>query len=143
VNRVLALGVFCLLCGALVAGLLVVGSPKSARNEKYDQTRLIDLGQIARTINCETPNKIPSELSNVEFQAVCNQRIGKGFLSDPKTEVRYDFQIINDVEVKVCATFYDVKKLKKSRRYKQGTLDFKFDGNVGCFFQNLGKLEPA
>ena len=86
---------------------------------------------------------MPTELCEDELGAVCNQRITIGVLTDPKTGERYDFQIISDVEVSICVTFYDVEELKKMRLYKRHTPKLKFDGNVGCYSQTFDELEPA
>ncbi len=142
-NRLIAIAALCLVVGALIAGLIVVGSPNHARNTKHDERRLMDLGQIARSIDCKTPNRMPTELSEDELRAVCNQRISKGFLIDPETDEFYDFQIISDVEINICVTFYDVEELKKMRFYKRNSPKLKFDGNVGCYSQTFDELEPA
>lgn len=142
-NRLLAIGAICLVCAALVAGLLVVGGPTRARNEKYDQTRLMDLRNIVRALKCDNPAKTPTELSKDEIGLVCSRSHIVDSLTDPETGTLYDFQVINDIDVKICATFHDVDQLRKSWRYKRVLSDLKFDGNVGCITQSVVKPEPA
>lgn len=142
-NRVLAIAAICLVCGALAAGLFVLGGPQQARNEKYDQTRLADLQGITNALSCKKPTGVPAKLTRDEISSVCSEDYSIWSLTDPQTKAPYAFQVANDTEVEICATFYDVDQLKKSWSYKHDSLRPKFSGNVGCFTQTVVKADPA
>lgn len=142
-NRVLAAAAICLVCGALIAGMLIVGGPTQARNEKYDQIRLADLQGIANALSCDKPAKMPTELTKDEIEATCPNPYRLRSLTDPVTQEAYTFQLVNDVKVEVCAAFYDVDQLMKWRPYAIGPVRLEFSGNVGCLTQTFAKLAPT
>lgn len=142
-NRLIAIGAVCLVVGALIAGLFVVGSPNQARNEKYDQTRLEDLRGIIRALDCKNPTGMPAELTRDAISSVCSKGYPLKSLTDPKTDELYEFRIVTDVKFEVCATFYNVDSLKESKALKNFPQLLKFKGNVGCLTQTTVKLEPT
>ena len=141
-NKFLAIAALCLVTGALIAGLWVVGGPTNARHLKHDQTRMKDLQQLAEAIDCPHPMQIPSELSEDQIQAVCKGTDGLKSLTDPNTEELYDFQLIGK-ELKICATFYDLAELKKTWRFRTGRPELEFRENVGCIVKVFAGLDPT
>lgn len=141
-NKLLAFAAICLVAGALVAGLLVVGGPTQARHQKFDQTRMRDLQQLAEAIDCKIPVQIPLELNEDQIQAVCKGADKLNSLTDPNTKELYDFQLI-DGELKICATFYDLAELKKTWRFRTGHPELEFGEKAGCIVKVFAGLDPA
>ncbi len=94
----------CLLVfGSLVAGFVVVGSPMSARAQRFDDRRVSDLTSIQwQVINYwQQKGKVPASLSDL------NDPIsGFSVPTDPETGKAYGYQKSpQDLSFKVCATF--------------------------------------
>ena len=95
---------------ALVLGVAVVGSPGTARLQRFDFQRLEDLRTIFREVQslCQDPD-IKDELTRPlpqtldELAALArSERIN---LTDPETGQRYVYTVKNATTYELCATF--------------------------------------
>ena len=95
---------------AVVWGVVLVGSPGTARLQRFDQQRLKDLQTIFREVQslCQDPD-IKDELKRAlpdtldELAALArSERIN---LTDPETGQRYDYSLKDATTYELCATF--------------------------------------
>ena len=96
--------------GAVVWGAVLVGSPETARLQRFDLQRLRDLQTISREVQslCQDPD-IKDELKRVlpdsldELAALArSQRIS---LTDPETGQHYVYTVKDGTTYELCATF--------------------------------------
>ncbi len=95
---------------AVVWGVALVGSPGTARLQRFDQQRLEDLQTIFREVqsHCQDPD-IKHELKRAlpdtldELAALArSERIN---LTDPETRQRYVYTVKDETTYELCATF--------------------------------------
>ena len=95
---------------AVVWGVVLVGSPGTARLQRFDQQRLKDLQTIFREVQslCQDPD-IKDELKRAlpdtldELAALArSERIN---LTDPETGQRYVYTVKDAATYELCATF--------------------------------------
>jgi hypothetical protein len=100
---------------AIVAGLIVTGSPLHGRAERFDEQRINDLRAIhGEILNIaygnargmpppprELPNPLPSTLDEVAKNAVY-QRLN---VVDPETRAPYGYRVTSDHDYELCALF--------------------------------------
>jgi len=99
--RLLLIGVSVAVASAVVAGLIVVGSPGEARLEKLDRRRVSDLYEIVDGLNRYwTRNQaLPPDLD--ALTAGTSFELGV----DPETGLAYVYRVIEPDRYEVCATF--------------------------------------
>jgi hypothetical protein len=101
---------------AVVASLLVAGSPSQARLQRYDQQRVADLQTIdsavvtyaSRQYRLSGEAGLPTGGALLpENLAALRQMPGYGelFLADPITEQPYGYRAVDGVTYELCATF--------------------------------------
>ena len=95
---------------AVVWGAVLVGSPGTARVQRFDQQRLEDLQTIFREIQslCHDPDikdelkrALPASLDELAAQAR-SERIN---LTDPETGQRYVYMVKDEMTYELCAPF--------------------------------------
>ena len=95
---------------ALAWGVAVVGTPGSARLQRFDQRRLEDLQTIVREVQslCQDPDSrselrraLPATLDELAALAR-SERIN---LTDPATRERYGYTVKGGTSYEICATF--------------------------------------
>jgi hypothetical protein len=96
--------------GAVVWGVALVGTPGTARLQRFDQRRLGDLQTIFREVQllCRDPDikhelkrALPETLDDLEALAR-SERIR---LTDPETGQRYVYTVKDGTTYELCATF--------------------------------------
>ena len=95
----LALVAGVIVASAVVAGLLVVGGPGTARLEKLDRERLDDLHRIRNAV--AYIGHVPASLDSL----VTADRLTDADLTDPETGERYAYRVLTDSTYEVCTTF--------------------------------------
>lgn len=94
----------------VVWGAVLVGSPETARLQRFDQQRLNDLRTISREVQslCHDPD-IKNELKNAlpeSLDELARRARGKKInLTDPETGERYVYTVKNGTTYELCATF--------------------------------------
>lgn len=87
---------------AILAGFLIVGTPYSAREMRYDDQRVSDLQSIQSQVTYFYQQKraVPATLSQLQDPLL-------GFLvpTDPATGAAYEYQKTSDLAFHLCATF--------------------------------------
>ena len=102
VRKLAFVGVVVLVAAAVVAGLVISGSPAEQRRLRADERRVSDLQQLARAIQSyymETTS-LPDGLD-----ALVNGWISSGLPRDPESEAGYDYEITGDRTFRLCAEF--------------------------------------
>lgn len=96
--------------GAVVWGVALVGSPGTARLQRFDQRRLEDLQTIFREVQslCRDPDikhelkrALPETLDELASLAR-SERISR---TDPETRQRYAYTVKGPTTYELCATF--------------------------------------
>ena len=96
--------------GAAVWGAVLVGSPGTARLERFDQQRLEDLQTIFREVQslCHDPDikqKLKRALPDTLDDLAAEARSERIKLTDPETGQRYVYTVKNATTYELCATF--------------------------------------
>lgn len=96
----LAVGVLVLL--SIGAGFVIVGTPQQAQQMRYDSQRISDLQSIQREVTgyWQTTRRLPASLAELS-----NFMGEYGTLTDPDTNIAYEYSTISDLSFKLCATF--------------------------------------
>jgi len=99
--RFFVIGVSVAVAAAVVAGLIVVGSPGEARLEKIDRRRVSDLYEIVDGVNRYwTQNQaLPLDLSALTEATSFEPGV------DPETGLAYVYRLLEPNRYEVCATF--------------------------------------
>lgn len=99
--RVLVVVVSAAVVAAVVAGLVLVGSPGEARLHRLDRRRVDDLYAIIDKVNLYWARKkaLPADLNALADEVVFEERV------DPVTGAAYDYRVLTPSRYEVCATF--------------------------------------
>ena len=120
--RLLVAVAVALVCGAVVAGLLVVGGPGEARKVAADRERLRDLRQIAESERCR---RMAAE---EKLLPRCRGATPANLPRDPATGAPYDLREVDDTAFDVCAIF----ESDPVRFGKQTQTEMIVDGQLVC-----------
>lgn len=110
IHRVFTVAMTAIVLVAIVWGVLLVGSPWSARMQRFDQQRLEDLQTIFREIQllCRDPDiktelkrPLPATLAELAVLA----RTERIKLNDPETGEAYGYRILGQTSYELSATF--------------------------------------
>ncbi len=94
----------------LAWGAAIVGSPATARLQRFDRQRLDDLRTIHREIQllCRDPDlktELKRELPGTLDELAADARSKRIKLTDPETGERYHYVVRNETTYELCATF--------------------------------------
>lgn len=83
-------------------GIFLLGSPGEQRLIRFDQRRVSDLDNIARTIDAywETNEELPKSLEDLS-----DPRYFVRAIEDPDTGETYDYRVLGEAEYELCAVF--------------------------------------
>ena len=84
-------------------GIVLTGTPGQQRALQFDQRRVSDLQQISYSINSywQDKGKFP-----VSFDDLKNQQYSYiQSVTDPKTQVTYEYRVLGDKTYELCAVF--------------------------------------
>jgi type II secretory pathway pseudopilin PulG len=101
-GRVALLAVIAIVAAAVIAGLVVSGSPAEQRRLRADDRRVNDLRQLSGTIQryYADAKKLPPDLGTL-----VNGWALSGVPLDPETESEYEYEIVTDDTYRLCAGF--------------------------------------
>ncbi len=99
--RLLVLAVSTAVAAAVVAGLIVVGSPGEARLQKLDRKRVSDLYSIIDAVNLywTRQRSLPPDLDALAVETFFDEE------RDPETASPYVYRVLDSDRYEVCATF--------------------------------------
>lgn len=88
--------------GSVIGGFLIVGTPVTQRNRRFDERRVSDLGAVQNeVINYWTQkNKLPENIEGLRDPT-------RGFEPpyDPQTDRAYEYKILTPLSFELCAAF--------------------------------------
>lgn len=96
--------------GAIIWGVVLVGTPRVVRLQRFDDQRLEDLQAIFREVQSLCHDRdikdrlkrpLPSSLDEVAMLA----RVERISLHDPETGERYEYIVTSPTTYELCATF--------------------------------------
>ena len=95
---------------AVIWGVVLVGSPATARLQRFDQQRLKDLQTISREIQllCQDPdikNELKRPLPETLDELATVARSERINLTDPETAQRYLYTVKDGTTYELCAAF--------------------------------------
>lgn len=106
-NRIAAIGASIVAAVAVVAGLLLAGSPAEERDRRVDALRLAALQQLASVISVyyEESGALPAQLA-----ALVDGRNLQELPKDPVSGEVYEYQPEADDSYALCASFDDASE---------------------------------
>jgi len=129
VNRLLFVASAVLVCGAVIAALMVVGGPGFARMEKNDSKRAQDLRRLGEYYRCNLPVDLAFGDSDPQINPErCHGHRRKPDARDPATDAEYRFTRSGPDSFEVCATFETDSQNTQQYPYQMIT----FEGKNGC-----------
>jgi type II secretory pathway pseudopilin PulG len=101
-GKLALIGIVAVVIAAVVAGLVISGSPAEQRRLRADDRRVGDLQQLTRAIQryYEETERLPETLD-----ALVNGWISSELPRDPDTEAEYDYEITGSSAFRLCAEF--------------------------------------
>ncbi len=101
-HRAAAIAVVTVAAVAVVAGVMVAGSPAEQRNFKLDDRRIADLQSLARTLQRRHAHSgnLPSRLEDMVDGLILSAPP-----VDPVTDDIYEYEIVDEFRYRLCATF--------------------------------------
>jgi hypothetical protein len=137
-HKLFGIGAVALAAAALVLGFTATGGPSTQRGIQADVQRVRDLHHIAEAIRNTVLNgrpQIPSTLSQVPAAGGYSPRI-----TDPETDVQYDYRPLSEITYELCATFvYDNREDARQRRSRFWV----HGGGRQCFQLNAKEPTPS
>lgn len=127
--KVLAITVATVAIIALIAGMVINGSPVTRRNIRFDIERVSELSSIANSINHAADSMDDFRLPETLKSGVDSQEFWYSFdqIVDPETGEEYEYQILSETRYKLCANFHfssDTAESKGDRYGLSGHGDF-------------------
>jgi hypothetical protein len=97
--RFLAIGATVVMAGAVIAGIVVLGSPAHQRSLQLDQRRVTDMNVIGSFIATywQQHHALPASLDALELPQKSRQ--------DPVTNKPYDYVVTGERSYRLCARF--------------------------------------
>lgn len=102
--RVFALSISIAVLAAIVAGLILAGSPAHERARRFDDQRISDLQQLrfsAIDLFYQEHGTLPTSLTETQSSA----RLLANTYTDPETNELYSYRIISDRTYELCTSF--------------------------------------
>jgi len=92
----------CLVLGAVIAGIVLLESPKEARLRRFDERRVEDLRVLAFAVDAywSREGRLPDSLSDLAEA----QGVSEG-LVDPETGEAYEYRALGERAFELCAVF--------------------------------------
>ena len=101
--RIVGTFVTIVVTAAVVAGILLLGSPDEERARRLDQRRVQDLSGIARALDLywtHNNSNLPASLEVLRGDTGANISI-----TDPETDASYGFRLLDGDRYELCAAF--------------------------------------
>lgn len=111
---------------AVVAGVIVVGTPAEGRMQRLDRVRAADLREIVAAVDryWRQHERLPASLRDVAADPRADVSV-----VDPATETEYEYRIVDDDSYELCAVF-DLESIPERR--ERGTF-WLHDAGRNCF----------
>lgn len=92
---------------AVIAGLMVLGSPAKERERRMDERRVEQLGELGRVVDFyrSKHGRLPSSLDELEREG--GSALGT---RDPGTQQAYEFRVLDTDKYELCAQFQQASR---------------------------------
>jgi hypothetical protein len=100
--RLALVGVVIVVAAAVIAGLVITGSPQEQRMLRLDDRRLTDLQRISRTVENYYRD---TEMLPAELEMIVNGWTSSGVPRDPETDMSYGYEVLSRTTYRLCADF--------------------------------------
>jgi len=115
-NKILGWGVAATIILAIIGGLMMVGSPMKARDQKLDNKRLNNMQATARVISCyavthdaglpETVEEIKAAIDGgVKYESKQRQCRNLNWKKDPLTDIDFEYRRLSSNSFELCGVF--------------------------------------
>lgn len=91
--------------GTVIYGFIDGGSPRAARNKRNDDIRIQNIQSISSSVNRYYQRKMVLPYTILDASTNSGQSGNLLEQRDPETNIEYEYQIVNDKQYRVCATF--------------------------------------
>lgn len=134
-NKITMIILSFIVLATVVYGFLDGGSPQAARNKRFDDTRIQNIQTIRNRVSTyyRTNKVLPPTV--LEASANYNNSGNIKMLSDPETNIEYQYQIVSGKEYKICATF-STNTINNAPQY---LLEYSHPSGLYCFTFNGDK----
>lgn len=124
-----------LVVGLVVAGLMAVGSPGTARKFKADQERRNRVSQLHYVLSAQVRQEgaLPESLEVVEDEVLRQIGYGSDPREDPETGELFEYRKISDRSYEVCATFHASSNDARAREFGSYPGDRTHSAGRNCF----------
>jgi len=120
---------------AVVAGVIVVGTPAKGRMQRLDRVRAADLREIVAAVDryWRQHEELPASLGDLAADPRAEVSV-----RDPASEADYEYRIVDDDSYELCAVF-DLASIPERR--ERGTF-WLHDAGRNCFELDVVKPMP-
>ena len=100
--------------GAVVAAMLVIGSPGRQRAQRFDERRVADLQALRTAVDGYARNekRLPADLAQLQ-KASPDEALD---VEDPETGARYEYRVVDARRYALCARFALARTKRDLRR---------------------------
>ena len=135
--RFLLVAVVAVVVAAVVAGLLVLGSPRDERARRFDESRLTDLQQLRTAIDqhYRREGSLPDSLEELARRSPLPVR-----MTEPEGGRLYDYDVIDSTAYRLCATFNFPSPETDGARFASGS--WAHGAGRQCFRFRVRRMAP-
>ncbi|WP_127111669.1 hypothetical protein [Shimia sediminis] len=135
-TRVVSIAIVIGVGAAIAVGISIVGSPRTAREDRFDDLRAKDLLQVVSSLRCKDKLMgVSADLPVTLDVATLNNRCEKVFIQedaliDNETGQPHTYKRLGNRKYLICATFHDAERLVT--RKQMDNVRTAFDPKDGC-----------
>lgn len=132
-----------LVVGLVIAGLVAVGSPATARKYKFDQERRNRISQLNYVLASyiREEGELPRSLEAISQQQMAQSGYGSDLRRDPRTGEPFEYRRLSDREYEVCATFETSSRDRRSQEFGGYPNDVAHKAGRSCFEREISDQE--
>lgn len=128
-----------LVTGLVVAGLLAIGSPATARKFKADQERRSRLTQIHYVLSghVRQEGSLPASLEGIDDEVLRQSGYGYDPREDPDTGEPFEYRKLSNREYEICATFHSASDDRRAQEFGAYPGDVSHKAGRNCFNREI------
>lgn len=128
-----------MVAGLVIAGLVAIGSPTTARNLRADQERRDRLGQLHMVLasHVRIDNALPGSLDEVSDEALRQSFVGFDPRRDPESDDYFEYRTEGDRRYEVCAEFLTSSEDRRAREFGRFPGDVSHEPGRNCYEREI------
>lgn len=131
-NRILAVTLSAIVTIAIVAGIIVAGTPAEERTRRADEQRVTDLQNLTYAIDTHYVNE--GTLPETTEQAARQPNVYVQRITDPQSNEPYTYRATGETTYQLCATFEEPTPAVPERAEVPPELSFwSHDAGTHCY----------